>query len=145
MAVLWTLGDRAPSAGEGQEARRTRTWLFRLVIALLMASSAIIVTPASAQAATRCPAFSSWEDWIGGARVHAYVDFRASDTCNGRHVKRAYVRLIRTCGPYLDSGRLYTSTASSPSDTTLRSVSAWIFDSVLWKCTTNAYYGYDTF
>lgn len=60
-----------------------------------------------AAAATRCPAFKSWEDY-GGARVHAYVDFHPSDLCNGRHVKRAYVHLIRQCGPYYDSGRIYT-------------------------------------
>lgn len=90
----------------------------------------------------RCPAFSSWEDW-GGSRVHAYVDFRANDLCNGRHVRAAYVRLIRQCGPYFDTGRLYTYTASSPYDSTLYSVSAWIFDSPLWWCNTNTYYGYD--
>lgn len=54
-----------------------------------------------AAAATRCPAFVKWEDW-GGARWHAYVDFRPSDLCDGRHVKRAYVRLIRECGPYYE-------------------------------------------
>lgn len=94
--------------------------------------------------ATRCPAFVSWEDW-GGARVHAYVDFRASDLCNGRHVKVAYVRLVRQCGPYFDTGRIYTNTASSQYDTVLHSVSAWIFDSPIWGCTTRTFYGYDYF
>ena len=93
---------------------------------------------------TRCPAFVTWEDW-GGARVHAYVDFRASDLCNGLHVKKAYVRLIRQCGPYYDTGRIYTYTASSIYDTTLYSVSAWIFDSPIWSCNTNTYYGYEYF
>jgi hypothetical protein len=92
----------------------------------------------------RCPAFASWEDW-GGARVHAYVDFRPNDLCNGRHVRAAYVRLIRQCGPYFDTGRIYTYTASSPYDTALYSVSAWILDSPLWWCNTNTYYGYDYF
>jgi len=95
-------------------------------------------------AATRCPAFVKWEDW-GGARWHAYVDFRPSDLCDGRHVKRAYVRLIRQCGPYYDTGRIYTYTAGSASDTSLYSVSAWIFDSTIWSCNTNTYYGYDFF
>jgi hypothetical protein len=99
----------------------------------------------TAAAATRCPFFRSWEDWPGGARVHAYVDFRPSDWCNGRHVKRAYVRLIRQCGPYYDTGRIYTYTAGSASDTRLYSVSAWIYDSPLWGCTTRTYYGYDYF
>ena len=97
-----------------------------------------------AAAATRCPAFVTWEDW-GGSRVHAYVDFHPSDLCNGRHVKRAYVRLIRQCGPYYDSGRIYTYTAGSASDTRLYSVSAWIYDSIIWSCNTNTYYGYDYF
>ena len=65
-------------------------------------------TAAAAAAATRCPAFVKWQDWWGGARWHAYVDFHPSDWCNGRHVKRAYVRLIRRCGPYYDTGRIYT-------------------------------------
>lgn len=94
---------------------------------------------------SRCPAFKSWEDWIGGARVHAYVDFHPSDLCNGKHVKAAYVRLIRQCGPYYDSGRKYTYTASSPTDTRLYSVEAWILDSIIWSCNTNTYYGYDYF
>ena len=99
----------------------------------------------AAAAVTRCPAFVTWEDWVGGARVHAYVDFHPSDWCNGRHVKRAYVRLIRQCGPYYDTGRIYSYTAGSPNDTRLYSVSAWIFDSVLWSCNTNTYYGYEYF
>lgn len=98
-----------------------------------------------ASVATRCPAFVSWEDWWGGIRVHAYVDFRPSDLCDGRHVKRAYVRLIRQCGPYYDTGRIYTYTASSASDTRLYSVSAWIFDSIIWGCVTSTKYGYEYF
>ena len=98
-----------------------------------------------AAATYRCPAFVTWQDWLGGARVHAYVDFRPSDWCNGRHVKRAYIRLIRQCGPYYDTGRIYTYTAGSSASTSLYSVSAWIFDSVLWGCTTYTYYGYEYF
>lgn len=115
------------------------------LVALLVGLLAIVAAPPPANAATRCPAFVTWEDWLGGARVHAYVDFRASDVCDGRHVKAAYVRLIRNCGPFYDTGRLYTSTASSPSDTTLRVKSTWIFDSILWRCSTATYYGYDFF
>jgi|GEM_PF-3142540 len=98
----------------------------------------------AATAATRCPAFVTWEDW-GGSRVHAYVDFHPSDLCNGQHVKRAYVRLVRQCGPYYDTGRIYTYTAGSTSDTRLYSVSVWIYDSVIWSCNTNTYYGYEYF
>lgn len=99
----------------------------------------------AATTTSRCPAFASWEDWWGGARVHASINFHPSDLCNGRHVKAAYVRLIRQCGPYFDTGRIYTYTASSISDTRLYSVSAWIFDSPLWGCVTSAKYGYDYF
>jgi hypothetical protein len=119
-----------------------------ILIALIMLATGVVpfVGIQSAQAATyRCPAFVTWQDWVGGARVHAYVDFHPSDICNGRHVKDAYVHLIRQCGPYYDPGRDYTYTASSPSDTRLYSVSSWIFDSVLWYCNTNAYYSYDYF
>jgi hypothetical protein len=103
-----------------------------------------ILLGAMTTAATRCPAFVTWEDW-GGTRVHAYVDFRPSDLCDGRHVKRAYVRLIRQCGPYYDTGRVYTYTAGSASDTSLYSISAWTFDSPIWSCNTNTYYGYEYF
>lgn len=103
------------------------------------------VSGMAATATSRCPAFASWEDWWGGARVHASINFHPSDLCNGRHVKAAYVRLIRQCGPYFDTGRIYTYTASSISDTRLYSVSAWIFDSPLWGCVTSAKYGYDYF
>lgn len=97
------------------------THLERGISASLQSTSSVMAS--SAVASTRCPAFVSWEDW-GGSRVHAYVDFRPSDLCNGRHVKVAYVRLIRQCGPYFDTGRLYTYTASSASDSRLYSISA---------------------
>lgn len=137
-------------ADEGSKVdERTPRWRHRLLVGTLVALVSTvfpIVAAQPAQAATnRCPAFVTWEDWLGGARVHAYVDFHPSDLCNGRHVKRAYVRLVRKCGPYYDTGRIYTYTAGSASDTRLYSVSAWIFDSVLWSCTTNTYYGYDLF
>jgi hypothetical protein len=128
----------------GAEFMKRRAILMALV--MLVAAIVPLVAAQPAQAATyRCPAFVTWEDWLGGARVHAYVDFHPSDICNGGHVKRAYVRLIRQCGPYYDTGRLYTYTAGSPWDTRLYSQSAWIFDSTLWWCNTNAYYGYEYF
>jgi hypothetical protein len=117
-------------------------------MALVTLSAAVVpfVGAQSAQAATdRCPAFVSWEDWVGGARVHAYVDFHPSDLCYGRHVKRAYVHLVRKCGTSYDPGRDYTYTAGSPSDTRLFSVSSWIFDSPLWWCNTTANYGWEYF
>jgi hypothetical protein len=128
----------------------TRKHRGRRLLASIMAVFALTgvvvaagVSPAAA-ATYRCPAFVSWEDY-GGARVHAYVDFHPSDVCNGRHVKRAYVSLTRTCGPYYYTGHIYTYTAGSTSDTRLYSVSAWIWDSALWSCNTNTNYGYDYF
>jgi hypothetical protein len=101
--------------------------------------------PSSAPAANHCPAFAHWEDWLGGVRVHGYVSFRPSDTCNGRHVKRAYIHIIRKCGPYRDFGRWYTQTATSQSDKRLFKVSGWVFDSLVSHCNTNVYYGYSYF
>lgn len=92
----------------------------------------------------RCPAFVKWEDY-GGSRWNAYIDFRASDVCNGRHVKRAYVHIVRTCPPAYDSGRVYTATASSPYDTRLYSVTKSAWDSPLWWCNTNIYYDWEYF
>jgi hypothetical protein len=95
--------------------------------------------------ANHCPAFAHWEDWLGGVRVHGYVSFRPSDTCNGRHVKRAYIHIIRTCGPYRDFGRWYTQTATSQSDNRLFKVSGWAFDSLISHCNTNVTYDYSYF
>jgi hypothetical protein len=101
--------------------------------------------PLPAPAANHCPAFVHWEDWLGGVRVHGYVSFRPSDTCNGRHVKSAYIHIIRTCGPYRDFGRWYTQTATSQSDNRLFKVSGWAFDSLISHCNTNVTYGYSYF
>ena len=138
--------------GEKRAARRVRGISHlkrRAILVFLLALVAAVVpfigTQSAQAAAYRCPAFVKWEDWLGGARVHAYVDFHPSDICNGRHVKRAYVHLVRQCGPYFDAGRDYTATASSPNDTRLYSESSWIFDSVLWNCSTAAYYDYEYF
>lgn len=101
--------------------------------------------PLPAPAANHCPAFKHWEDWLGGVRVHGYVSFRPSDTCNGRHVKSAYIHIVRSCGPYLDFGRWYTQTATSQSDNRLFSVSGWAFDSLISHCNTNVSYDYRYF
>lgn len=135
----------APSTVSTPKPSRFRKFLVLVVACVSLPVGTSIITPSTAAAASRCPAFVSWQDWFGGARVHAYVDFRASDVCAGQHVRRAYVTIVRECGPYFSTGRIYTSTATSTSNTALRSVSAWIFDSVLWKCVTRTYYGYEYF
>ena len=133
-----------PRLGQPEQGVASSAYLFTHIERDRSSGPQSMISSTMATAATRCPAFVSWEDW-GGARVHAYVDFRPSDLCNGRHVKAAYVRLIRQCGPYYDTGRIYTNTANSSSDTRLFSVSVWILDSPLWWCNTNTYYGYDYF
>lgn len=134
----------APKLKQPEAGSVSSKYLSAYVERNLSSGQQLKLSGTAAAAVTRCPAFVSWEDW-GGTRVHAYVDFHPSDLCNGRHVKAAYVRLIRQCGPYFDTGRIYTYTASSPSDTQLYTVSAWIFDSPIWSCNTNTYYGYDYF
>jgi hypothetical protein len=121
-----------------------------ILIVMLLTTGLLTVSAAPASAVGGCPYgvnyFSTWEDWLGGARVHAYVQFQGNQRCpDGRYVRRAYVRIIRQCGPYLDTGRIYTSSASSRYDSTRRSVHVWIFDSLLWSCQTNTYYGFEYF
>jgi hypothetical protein len=125
--------------------KRKWTYTFAMAVLAFGCLAGVVQAKSEAGAANRCPAFVTWQDWLGGARVHAYVDFRASDLCNGRHVRRAYIRFTRPCGPSLDTGRIYTSTASSPSDTRLYSYKRWVWDSLSWSCTTYTWYGYEYF
>lgn len=120
--------------------------LRKLVLVVGLIAGATIFVGASPASATTyaCPRFTSYEDWLGGARVHAQVSFRASDVCNGRHVRQAWVRIWRTCWPSVDSTK-YTSVASSTSDGSVRSTSLVLFDSPVWSCVTHAGYSYRTF
>lgn len=139
-------GDITGPGSIKRKLSSTGRQIVSIVLAVLLAASgALIMAPAASAATNRCPAFVTWEDWIGGARVHAYVDFRASDICNGRHVKKAYIRIMRSCGPGVDTGRKYTATARADTDSQLYSVSEVVFDSVVWRCNTNTYYGYEYF
>lgn len=120
------------------------------VVTFAIIASCLLASPSLALAAGGCSdsvnSSRTWEDWLGGARVHASAQFQPTHTCSdGRHVKRAYVRIVRECGPHFDTGRYYSDTASSPQDTTTFSVNRWIFDSVLWGCQTNTYYGFEYF
>lgn len=51
---------------------------------------------------------------------------------------------MREAGPALDTGRLYTSTATSRYDRTVRSRTNSVWDSPLWgdRYTTRYYYGF---
>lgn len=88
----------------------------------------------------------SW-DSVGGAKWNGYVQIRASYSDGGRHAKRGYHRFRREAGPTLDTGRMYTSSASSPGDTTVRSREDSVWDSPFWgdKYTTRWNYGFDYF
>lgn len=85
----------------------------------------------------------AWESY-GGAVWNGYVQIRASYNDSGRHAKQGYQRFIRQAGPALDTGRMYTSRATSPSDSNIRSRQDWVWDSPLWgdKYTTHYYYGF---
>lgn len=82
-----------------------------------------------------------------GARIHGYIQFRASHVYQRKHVKRAYVRLTREAGPSLDTGRAYTSTAPSRRNSRLRYRQKDVWDSPLWgdKFVTHFYHGFQFF
>ncbi len=86
---------------------------------------------------------TAWESY-GGAVWNGRVSIQASYNDAGRHAKRAYHRFQRAAGPALDTGRMYTSQATSPSDSTLRARQDWVWDSPLWgdRYTTRYYYGF---
>jgi hypothetical protein len=84
-----------------------------------------------------------WETW-GGAKWNGYVQIQASYNDNGLHAKQGYHRFTREAGPPLDTGRLWTSQATSPSDSTIRWREDSVWDSPLWgdQYTTRYWYGF---
>lgn len=89
----------------------------------------------------------TWESSIGGIKVNGYVQIQASYNDNGRHARLGYQRFTRQAGPRLDTGRLYTSSASYLGDTRVRSRTDSVWDSVLWgdKYVTHYYWGVEYF
>lgn len=85
----------------------------------------------------------AWESYAGSV-WNGYVQIVASYNDSGRHAKQGYQRFMREAGPALDTGRLKTSQATSPSDSTTRSRQDWVWDSPLWgdRYTTHYYYGF---
>ena len=85
----------------------------------------------------------AWET-LAGAKWNGYVQIQASYLDRGQHAKRGYHRFTRQAGPSLDTDRLWTTTASSPSDSTIRSRQDSVWDSPLWgdKYTTKYHYGF---
>lgn len=108
--------------------------------AAAIAIIAATVTPAVAAGANYG---RSWESGLGGILVNGYVQIQASYYDGGRHAKQGYQRFIRDAGPSLDTGRLYTSSATSAGSTTVRSRQDQVWDSVLWgdPYVTRYYYG----
>jgi len=88
----------------------------------------------------------SWETF-GGAVWNGYVQIQASYSDKGRHAKRGYHRFTRQAGPPLDTGRMYTSSATSKFDSTIRSRQDWVWDSPLWgdPYTTKYWWGFEWF
>lgn len=87
----------------------------------------------------------AWETAL--VRWNGYVQIQASYNDGDRHARRGYHRFTRQAGPALDTGRMYTSSASSSRDTSVRSRTDWVWDSVLIgdKYTTRYNYGFEYF
>lgn len=84
----------------------------------------------------------AWEDLLG-SRWNGYIQIQASYNDNGRHAKQGYHRFTREAGPSLDNGRLYTSEATSPYDSEIRSRQDSVWDSPLWGDQYTTRYNYD--
>lgn len=87
---------------------------------------------------------TAWEEW-GGTQWHGYVQVRASYNDGGCHAIQGYHRFTRQAGPYLDTGRMYTSRANGPWDTNLHSRHDWVWDSPLWGDRYTTRYNYNWF
>lgn len=124
-----------------------------VVVASLLALGGIVALSAPASAVGGCTSsfwgarncYSSVERLQ--ARYDGKVQVKASYSDSGRHAKNAYLRYIRDAGPSLDTGRLYTSTATSRSDSTVRARTKSVWDSLLWgdRYRTKFYYGFTWF
>lgn len=85
---------------------------------------------------------TSWESWLFGAKVNGYVQIQASYNDGGLHARQGYQRFTRDAGPSLDTGRLYTSTAASASDSSVYSRTDSVWDSILWGDSYVTHYNY---
>lgn len=120
-------------------------------IGILFASlvSVVALTGAPAQAAGLCSndyanCYNLRDALYQGAKWYAYIQIKASVNDAGRHSKQAWIRFQRNAGPSLDTGKQYTSVATSASDTTVRSRELSVWDSLLWgdAYTTNFSYSF---
>lgn len=129
---------RAMSGSVETSRRHVGIGLASIVVGFLVVLSISVSAHASGMNYAK-----AWET-LFGARWNGHVQIQASYNDHGRHAKRGYHRFTREAGPSLDTGRLYTSTASSPSDRTIRSREDSVWDSPLWgdKYTTHYYYDF---
>lgn len=113
---------------------------FVLITVGILLTLCISLTPAQAAGQNYA---KSWET-LAGARWHGYVQIKASYNDHGKHAKQGYHRFKREAGPSLDTGRLFTSKASSKKDTKVHSREDVVWDSPLWgeKHVTRYYYGF---
>lgn len=93
-----------------------------------LAVAALLVPVGVAEAGGRNYA-RAWESAF--IKWNGYVQIQASYSDRGRHAKQGYHRFTRQAGPALDTGRMYTSRARYRSDTSVRSRTDSVWDSVL--------------
>jgi len=118
--------------------------LVRMVPLLLTVTLIVTVLSMATPARASSPNYAvAWQTW-GGAIWNGYVQIQASFNDNGRHARQGYHRFMREAGPALDTGRLWTSEATSPSDSRIHSRQDWVWDSPLWgdRYTTRYYWGF---
>ncbi len=83
----------------------------------------------------------SWED-LAGARVNGYVQIQASYNDNGLHARQGYHHFWRQAGPALDK-TYFTTEATSPYDSEIRSRQDSVWDSPLWGDAYVTHWGYN--
>jgi len=90
---------------------------------------------------------TTWESGFLGAKVNGYVQIQASYDDDGGHARIGYQRFTRPSGPSLDTGNMYTESASDPSDSNIYSRTDSVWDSPLWgdKYVTSYHWGVDYF
>lgn len=117
------------------------------IVAVVIASAVGAVFSVTMAIASGMNYGNSWESWLLGARVNGYVQIQASYNDGGLHARSGYQRFQRDAGPSLDTGRLYTPSASSQYDAQVYSRTDWVWDSPLWgdSYVTRYNYGFSYF
>ena len=104
---------------------------YKRAVAVVATAATLVVGLSTASFAGGQNYATAWETMLG-AKWNGYVQIQASYNDGGRNAKQGYHRFHRAAGPSLDTGRKYTSTATSKTDKTIRSHSMWVWDSALW-------------